>query len=85
MTGAHNDLRHDLIVVVIPGLAANLSTAEIGFDHSPYVVSSLDRFKLLGFERVLRMNQPIVKLKHRPNSESMKYPKPSISSVRDAG
>jgi len=53
MTGAHNDLRHDLIVVVIPGLAANLSTAEIGFDHSPYVVSSLGRFKLLGFDCAL--------------------------------
>ena len=49
MTGAHNDLRHDLIVVVIPGLAADLSAAEIGFDHSPYIVSRLDRFKLLGF------------------------------------
>lgn len=51
MTGAHNDLRHNLVVVVIPGLAANLSTAEIGFDHSPYIVSRPDRFKLLGFDR----------------------------------
>ena len=53
MTGALNDLRHDLVVVVIPGLAANLSAAEIGFDHSPYVVSRHGRFKLLGFDRAL--------------------------------